>query len=121
MSYKSVIAPITEYACLAWHTSLTKNDTETLENIQKRAMSDIFPGINYHKALKISKLPTLSIRRNLLFTLVLQVSKPEQKLNYLLEKRNEHPYDLRHNQIYKIEIPRTERYKKSFMVHSLVH
>ena len=33
MFYKSVIAPITEYACPAWHTSLTKNDTETLENI----------------------------------------------------------------------------------------
>ena len=50
----------TDYAFPAWHTSLTKNDTETLGNIQKRAMSIIFPGINYHEALKISKLPTLS-------------------------------------------------------------
>ena len=39
MFYKSVIVPITEYACPAWHTSLTKHDTDTLENIQKRAMS----------------------------------------------------------------------------------
>ena len=122
MFYKSVIAPITEYACLAWHTSLTNNDTETLENIKKRAMSILFPGINYHEALKIAKLPTLSIRRDLLCkTFFMQVSKPESNLNYLLEKRNEHSYDLRHNQIYKIEIPRTERYKKSFIIHSLVH
>ena len=100
MFYKSVIAPITEYACPAWHTSLTKNDTETLENIQKRAMSILFPGTNYHEALKIAKLPTLSIRRDLLCkTFFMQVSKPESKLNYLLEKRNEHSYDLRHNQI----------------------
>ena len=48
MFYKSVIAPNTEYACPAWHKSLTKIDTETLENIQKIAMFIIFPGINYH-------------------------------------------------------------------------
>ena len=111
-----------ECACPAWHTSLTKNDTEILKNIQKRAMSILFPGINYHEALKIVKLPSLSIRRDLLCkTFFMQVSKPESKLNYLLEKRNEHSYDLRHNQIYKIEILRTERYKKSFIMHSLVH
>ena len=120
MFYMSVIAPITEYACPAWHTSLTKNDTETLENIQKRAMSILFPGINYHEALKIAKLPTLSIRRDLLCkTYFMQVSKPESKLNYLLEKRNEQKF--RHNQIYKIEFPRTERYTKSFIMHSLAH
>ena len=39
MFYKSAIVPITEYACPAWHISLTKHGTETLENIQKRAMS----------------------------------------------------------------------------------
>ena len=66
MFYKSVIVPITEYACPAWHTSLTKHDTDTLENIQKRAMSVIFPGLNYHDALKTSRLPTLSTCRDLL-------------------------------------------------------
>ena len=60
MFYKSVIVPITEYACPAWHISLTKHDTDTLENIQKRAMSVIFPGLNYHDYLKLSKLLTLS-------------------------------------------------------------
>ena len=76
-------------------------------------MSIIFTGINYHEALKISKLPTLSIRRDLLCkTFFMQVSKSEHKLNYLIEKRNEYPYDLRHNQMYKIDVPRTERYKK---------
>ena len=90
-----------------------KTCRETLENIQKRAMSILFLGINYPEALKIAKLPSLSIRRDLLCkTFFMQVSKPESKLNYLIEKRNEHSYDLRHNQIYKIEIPRTERYIK---------
>ena len=43
-----------------------------------------------------------------------QVSSPEFKLNYLLEKRHEHPYELRHNRKYKIEIPHPERYKNQF-------
>ena len=43
----------------------------------------------------------------------MQVSKPEHKLSYLLENKNEHSYDLRHNQIYKIDIQRTERYKEA--------
>ena len=122
MFYKSVIVPITEYACPAWHTSLTKHDTDTLENIQKRAMSVIFPGLKYHDALKTSKLPTLSTRRDLLCkAFFIQMSNPKHKLNYLLEKRHEHPYELRHNQKFKIEIPHTERYKNSFVMHSLVN
>ena len=83
-----MIVPITEYACPAWPTSLTKHDTDTLENIQKRAMSVIFPGLKYHDALKTSKLPTLSTRRDLLCkAFFIQMSNPEHKLNYLLEKR----------------------------------
>ena len=120
----SVVVSITEYACPAWHTSLTKHDTKTLENIQKRAMSVIFPGLNYHGALKTSKLPTLSTstRRDLLCKeFFMQISKPEHKLNYLLEKIHEHYYKLRHNQKYKIAIPHTERYKNSFIMHSLVN
>ena len=78
-------------------------------------MSILCPRINYHEALKIAKLPTLSIRKDLLcktFFMQVHVSKPESKLNYLLEKRNEHSYDLRHNQIYKIEIPIPNDIKK---------
>ena len=51
----------------------------------------------------------------------IQVSNPEHKLNYLLEKRHEHPYELRHNQKFKIEIPHTERYKNNFIMHPLVN
>ena len=48
------------------HIHIQAKTSYTLEYIQKRAMSIIFPGINYHETLKISKLPTLSIRRGLL-------------------------------------------------------
>ena len=80
--------------------------------------------MNYHEALKTFKLPTLSIRRDVLCkakVFFMQVSKPEHKLDYLLEKRNEHPCGLRHNQMYKIEISLSERYENSCIMHSLVH
>ena len=82
----------------------------------------IFPGLKYHDALKTSKFPTLSTHRDLLCkAFFIHVSNPEHKLNYLLEKRHEHPYELRHTQKFKIEIPHTERYKNSFIMHSLVN
>ena len=79
MYYKSVIVPTTGYACPAWHTNLTKHDTETLENIQKSYMNVCdSSGLNYPDALKASKLPTLSTRRELLCkAFFMQVSKPE--------------------------------------------
>jgi len=36
--YQSVVGPVTEYACVVWHTSLTQEQTKQLESIQKRAM-----------------------------------------------------------------------------------
>ena len=64
-----------------------------LKTYKKEQCLIIFPEINYHEALKICKHPTLSIRRDLDLlckAFFFQVSKPEHKLNYLLEKRNEH-------------------------------
>ena len=40
--YSSVIRPVLEYACPAWHTSLTKQQTRQIESIQKRAFRIIF-------------------------------------------------------------------------------
>ena len=36
--YTSVIRPVLEYVCPAWHTSLTKEQTKQIEVIQKRAL-----------------------------------------------------------------------------------
>ena len=44
--YSSVIRPVLEYACPAWHTSLTKQQTGQIESIQKRAFRIIFNSNN---------------------------------------------------------------------------
>ena len=45
--YISVIRPVVEYACPAWHTNLPKYLSDNIELIQKRCMKTIFPGCSY--------------------------------------------------------------------------
>jgi hypothetical protein len=40
--YYSVIRPVLEYACPSWHTCLTRDQSDRLEIVQKRALSIIF-------------------------------------------------------------------------------
>ena len=40
--YFSVVRPVLEYACPAWHTGLTRDQSDRLETVQKRALSIIF-------------------------------------------------------------------------------
>lgn len=122
MFYRSVIRPLLEYSCPAWHTGITKQDSEHLEHIQKGAMTVIHPGIPYENALTLSNLETLSSRReSLCQKFFAQIQQPDHKLNYLLQKRHKVPYDLRHAQPYDIITPHTERYKNSFIMHGLIN
>ena len=83
---------INHYAfCITNYWSYVKYNNEVTKQ-----WSVIFPGMNYNEALKTSELPIRSIHRDL----PCKVSKAEHKLNYFLEKRNEHPYCLSHNQMY---------------------
>ena len=36
--YQAVVRPVLEYASPAWHTSLTKQQTKSLQDIQRRAL-----------------------------------------------------------------------------------
>jgi hypothetical protein len=40
--YYSVVRPVLEYACHAWHTGLTRDQSDRLEAVQKRSLSIIF-------------------------------------------------------------------------------
>ena len=64
--YISVIRPVAEYACPAWHTSLPKYVSDNIELIQIRCMKTIFPGCSYDDILEMTNLPTLHDRRTTL-------------------------------------------------------
>ena len=58
--YSSCIRSIMDYAVPAFHFSLAKYLMKELERIQKRAMSIICPGENYHEALVIMNFKELA-------------------------------------------------------------
>ena len=66
--FQAVIRPILEYACPAWHTSLTKEQWKSLENVQRRALQIIISNIPYEQACRLFDLPTLAERRSSLYS-----------------------------------------------------
>ena len=62
----SVIRPVVEYVCPAWHTNLPKYVSDNIELIQKRCMTTIFSGCSYDDILEMNNLPTLHARRTML-------------------------------------------------------
>jgi len=61
-----IIRPILEYACPAWHNSLTNEQSRQIESVQKRALSIIIFGYtwgHYDQLCSDEQLPTLHNRR----------------------------------------------------------
>jgi len=48
--YQAVVRPVLEYASPCWQTSLTKEQTKQLEDVQRRARQIIFGNIPYDEA-----------------------------------------------------------------------
>jgi len=61
--YQSVVRPVTEYACVVWHTSLTKRQAKQLEAIQRRAVKIIFGNNSAAVSNALISLTSLSDRR----------------------------------------------------------
>ena len=61
--YISVIRSILEYACPAWHNSLTAEQIGNIESVQKRAINIIYGYVDYYEKLAELDLPTLYCHR----------------------------------------------------------
>ena len=64
--YDTVIRPVLEYACPAWHSSLMVAQSKTIEAIQRRAMKIIFADNDYTMSLIRARMDTLEPRRAVL-------------------------------------------------------
>jgi hypothetical protein len=53
------------FYCPAWHTNLTLEETNSLEDVQRRALSIIFGLGDYDDQCQRAQLTTLDIRRDL--------------------------------------------------------
>ena len=118
--YRTLIRPILEYACPVWHAGLTKGESDILEKIQKRALKIIYSDIPYEACIQKAQIEFLKTRRERLSKqFFFQICQPNHRLHYLLNKRDSIMYNLRNASKYHCPIPKTERYKGSFIVHNL--
>jgi len=61
--YQSVVRPVLEYLCPSWHSSLTKEQTKQLEDVQRRALQVIFGNIQYDEVRCTYNVSSLAERR----------------------------------------------------------
>ncbi len=117
--FVSVIRPKLEYACPVWHTSLTEEDSDLIESIQKRVIRMLFPNISYDEALESVNLPTLKARRaDICEKLFEEIQGEDHRLNHLLPKphdRGGHNTRISVSQKFLLPKWRTKRYKNSFI------
>jgi len=120
--YQTVIRPVLEYACVVWHSSLTKGQTAQLESIQRRAIKIIHNNDKNLVSQTLDKLSSLADRRDELCRLFFnKLVHPDSCLHELLpEKRNcDVTIKLRHAKKFILPRTRTERFKKSAVIHAL--
>ena len=120
--YKSVIRPVTEYSCFVWHSSLTKEHANRLENIQRRAVRLIFGNNNQDMNSAMSSLTSLADRREHLAKHFFEgLLSPTNCLHHLLPPKRDLNVilKLRSANHYSGYTARTERFKNSAITYAL--
>ena len=111
-----------EYACVVWHTSLTKGQTKQLEAIQRRALNIIFGNDSAAALSALSSLLPLSDRREVLtkkfFTSLLN---PSSCLHEIIPAKRDVDTisKFRRKKLYPAVKTRTEHYKNSTIIYAL--
>ena len=122
--YTTVIRPILEYACPAWHNSLTNEQSRQIESVQKRALSIIFGHTwgHYDQLCSDKQILTLHNRRTELSKSFFNQSVLDKKscLHYLLPlPRTGFVDKLRSRLQYIPQTAKTGRFQHSFLIYSL--
>ena len=112
--YITCIRSILEYACPVFHRALPGYLSEDL---QKRVLRIIYPGMSYNQALEFSGLPTLFKRREEISSKLFNevVGDSGLTLHKLLPPKNPPNYFLRKNRDFALPLCKTDRCKKSFL------
>ena len=111
--YISYIRSLVEQNCVVWSSSITKEESDSIEGIQKIAFRLIFREnyMSYTHALQLSGLPSLYDRRyHLSLSFALKTAQ-NSKTNYMFPQN---PVSkTRHSEKYLVPHAFTERFKKS--------
>ena len=114
--YCAIVRPVVEYACQAWHGGITGGQSDSLEEIQERALKIIMPNASYELACQIAEIPTLANRRReLCKKLFVEMQSPKHKLNHLLPSAKSNSHNVRHEKKYPLPKVTINRTKNSFV------
>ena len=116
--YTMYIRSILEQACVVWHSSLTQENCEDLERVQKCALRIIMGSkyISYDEALKDTNLQSLKDRREELCKKFVKncIESNNERVNEIFKIRiKEHQMKTRKTENFKVDYAKTERLKTS--------
>ena len=116
--YFSYVRSILEQSCNVWHTSLTDDNEQDLERVQKSALKIILGKkyIDYESACNELNITDLKTRRQNLFEkfTIQNINHPLMR-EYFKEKFDK-KYNIRQPRKYEITKTRTERFNKSAII-----
>ena len=114
--YTSLVRSVLEYCCVVFHSSLPQYLHDELERVQCRAISLIFPGMDYQQGLDEANLTTLYDRREKQCKkMFMEIMKGDHKLNGLLPEPRTMEHNLRNSGNIPTVRTKTQRYYKSFL------
>ena len=112
--YTTCIRSILSFAVPVFYYALPKYLQNDLERAQKRALSIIFPGLAYNKALEVSGIQTISDYNESI------CYKTFKYIRKLLPALNKNQYTSRRNRRYALPRWRTDRFKNTFIMSSCI-
>ena len=114
--YTVFIRSILEFSSTVWHSSLTNENREDLERVQKSALKIILQEKykNYENALNLLDLESLDDRRKkLCYTFAKKCVNNEKTKHYFEHNKKCHQMKLRTTQPFNVTQAKTERLKQS--------
>ena len=114
--YITYIRSILEQSCVIWHSTLTQEDCDNLERVQKNALRNILKEryISYEISLNIVQLETLFKRREkLLYSFGKKSTIIEQTKHLFKRKETLHSMNTRTTEKYEVIHANTERLRNS--------
>jgi len=120
--YVSIIRSDLEYACPVWHPGLSKQQSDDIENIQRRCLKILYPSLTYSEILAATHLDTLSERRHRLTREFFnEIKNPDHCLNCLLPFRFPIPDAIRSPYPFSIPIDKPTRGGRSFISYCIAN
>ena len=114
------IRPILEYAAPVWHGGLTKELSDSIEDLQKRACKIALPSQSYEETPDSLSLISLKERRiSICRAFFDKIKMPEDKLHKLLPGKTNLRNHTRNGKEFPLPKCNTNRYMNSFIPYAL--